>query len=105
MGNFDRIKTELKQLPLILGKLIGGFTAVIGFTAAVIRTINHGWLLKDILLYLLTGLFGGIIFTLSAKSLKKRSSGHPAPARSALSWGLFILLAAIFLSAVYFFTS
>ena len=108
MNIFDQTKAELKQLPLMLGKLIGGLALVISFTAAVIKTRNPGWALNDILIYVLTGLTGGIFFMLSARSLKRRSSGHPvdqAPSMTALSWGLFLLLAMIFLAAVYFFTT
>ena len=108
MGNFEQTKAELKHLPFILGKLIGGLTAVIGFTAAVIKTRTPGWSLTDILIYLLMGLIGGIIFTLSARALTRRLSGHPidqARGMTALSWGLLLILALIFLAVVYFFTT
>ena len=45
----DQTIAELKHLPLMLGKLVGELTAVIGFTAAVIKTRTPGWSSRDIL--------------------------------------------------------
>ena len=103
----DQTIAELKHLPLMLGKLVGGLTAVIGFTAAVIKTRTPGWSSRDILVYLLIGAVGGVIFILSARSLSRQSSStiDAVPAMNVLSWGLLLLFAGIFLACVYFFTA
>lgn len=105
---FDQTIAEIKHLPLMLGKLIGGLAAAIGFTTAVIKTRSSGWSIKDILLYLLIGSAGCIIFTLSARSLKRRLSTQAidsVPFMNVLSWALLLLFAGIFLAGIYFFTT
>jgi hypothetical protein len=39
---FNQTMAELKQLPLLLGKLAGGIVTVAGFSAAMIKTGNPG---------------------------------------------------------------
>ena len=105
---FDQTIAELKHLPLMLGKLIGGFAAAIGFTTAVIKTRPPGGPIKDILLYRLMGSAGCIIFTLSARSLKRRLSTQAidsVPYMNVLSWTLLLLFAGIFLAGICFFTT
>lgn len=102
----DQTIAELQHLPLMLGKLVGGLTAVIGFTAAVIKTRAPNWSLRDIWVFLLIGSVGMVIFILAGRSLKRRSSGNidAVPVMNVLSWGLLLLLAGIFLACLYFFT-
>ena len=114
MGKTTRqTKAELRQLPLMLGKLLGGTTAVIGFTAAVgIMTRMPGPGLENILPSLLLGCAGIVIFRVSARGLPGRSSipgeGAPLPADrtviNLLPWGLLLLFAGIFLACTYFLT-
>ncbi|CAG0975651.1 hypothetical protein GPROT1_01907 [Gammaproteobacteria bacterium] len=114
MGEIVRqAKTELRQLPQMLGKLLGGIGAVIGFTAAVvIITRRPGALVGDVMLSLLVGFGGVAIFLLSARALTRHLAAHetetPSPADSArsslLSWGLLLLIAGIFLAGVLFLT-
>lgn len=108
-----QVKTELKQLPLILGKLLGGGAAVIGFAIAVlIITRKPDPTLADILPFLLAGCAGIVIFILSARVLNRRLSSNadevsrPVDTNrtNMLSWGLLLLLAAIFLAGTYFMT-
>lgn len=109
----NQAKSELKQLPLILGKLFGGGAAVIGFGAAVvIITRKPGPALGDILPSFLVGCAGIVVFILSARVLSRRLSSNPEevprPAErtrtSILSWGLLLLLAGLFLAVTYFMT-
>jgi H+/Cl- antiporter ClcA len=104
----DQTMAELKQLPLMLGKLAGGIITVAGFTVAMIETGNPGWSFHDIWVYLFIGFAGGLIFSLSARSIKKRWPQPPKDstiAMSALSWGLLLLLAGLFLGCIYFFNT
>lgn len=114
MGEITRqARTELRQLPLMLGKLAGGIAAVIGFTAAVVVvTRRPGWSAGDILPALLAGGAGVAVFVLSGRALRRRLAGQggggPLPAASGrtslLSWGLLLLCAGIFLAFVWFMT-
>ena len=114
MGEITRqARAELRQLPLMLGKVAGGIGAVIGFTAAVvIVTRRPGWSAGDILPSLLAGCAGVAVFVLSARALRRRLSGQaagePLPAAggrtSLLPWGLLLLFAGIFLAWAWFVT-
>lgn len=114
MGEMIRqAKTELRQVPQMLGKLLGGIGAVIGFTAAVvIITRRPGALVGDILLSLLVGLGGVVIFVLSARALTRHLSAQYAESSppvgtassSLLSWGLLLLFAGVFLAGAWFMT-
>ena len=114
MGKLTRqTKAELRQLPLMIGKLLGGIAAVIGFTAAVvIMSRRSGPEMESSLPMLLLGCAGIFVFMLSARVLKRRSSlpgeDTPLPANKAavsvLSWGLLLLFAGIFLACTYFLT-
>lgn len=114
MGEITRkARAELRQLPLMLGKLAGGIAAVVGFTAAVvIVTRRPGGAAGDILPSLLAGSAGVAVFALSGRALRRRlasqGAGGPLPAASGrtslLSWGLLLLLAGIFLAWAWFMT-
>ena len=107
MGNISRqFRSEMKQLPFMLGKLLGGIMALIGFTAAVVivtRKADHS--LADLLPSALSGVLGIVIFVLSSRLMTRRLSANPADAvkpddrtrTSVLSWVILLLLAAIFL--------
>ena len=111
MGEITRqARAELRQLPLMLGKLVGGIVAVIGITASVvIVTRRPGGDVGDLLPALLAGCAGVAVFALSGRALRRRLSDQPAegshPAASArtslLSWGLLLLFAGIFLAFVW----
>lgn len=105
-------KKELRQLPLILLKLTGGITAVLGFTSfVVIATRKSNALSGKIILTLIVSIAGVSVFLLSSRILAKHSSVVTESARpnektrmSILSWILLLVFAAIFLAWVYFMT-
>lgn len=109
----SQVKSELKQLPFMLGKLLGGIMAVVGFTAAVvIITKKAGQSLADILPFALLGGSGIIIFVLSSRLLAKRLSENPAETlifddrtrMSMLPWIILLLIVAVFLFCTYLIT-
>lgn len=107
-----QIRAEFMQLPLMLGKVLGGLAAVIGFTTAVlIMTRKSDAASGDLLPPLLLWGAGIAVFLLSARRLSKRSmiaAEETRPAditrMSMLSWTLFVLFAAIFLVVTCFLT-
>jgi hypothetical protein len=108
-----QVKAELKLLPFMLGKLLGGIVTVFGFTAAVvIVTRKPGLPIAYLLLSLLLGASGIIVFLVSSRLLDKRQSAIKAEAlmpdksksTTMLSWAILLLLAAIFLLCSYFMT-
>ncbi len=113
MGNIKhQTKKELGQLPLILCKLTGGITAVLGFTSVVfISTRKPSVLPGDLIMPLFATIAGIAVFLLSNKMLAKHSIAITQEARptertrmSILSWTLLLVFAAIFLAWVYFMT-
>jgi hypothetical protein len=115
MGKIKKqIKWEIKQLPFMLGKFIGGAMAVIGFPGVIIiitRRSNPSF--ADIFPYLLLGILGIIIFIISSKLLlkriKKNSDLTPTPKEkmqtSILSWMIFLIFIAIFLLIIFIITT
>jgi hypothetical protein len=109
----DQAKSEIKQLPLMIGKVLGGILAVISFSATVvIVTRKVGHTLADVLPSTLMGGLGIIIFVLSSRLLTRRLSESQADTlkpddltrTSMLSWVILLLLATIFLLCTYFIT-
>ncbi len=111
MGNIsDQVKSELKQLPFMIGKAVGGITAVIGLTmAVVIVTRRTDPSFSDILPSGLPGCLGIGVFVLSSRLLARRLAENPAEngafdhrvRTSMLSWAILLLLAVVFLSSTY----
>ncbi len=99
-----RFRSELKQLPLMLGKLLVGMVTVVCFTMAVLNlTRRADASLPGTLAWLLLGGAGLLAFQLLSRSLVRRLSGvgsvSIAEARrtSLLSWTILVLLALGFL--------
>jgi len=108
-----QVKAELKQLPLMLGKLLGGIVAIAGFTTAVvIGTGKPGSTFTNILPFVLMGWAGTGIFALVSKLLDKHLARHGADTpescgsqrESMMSWGLLLLFVLIFLMCTYLMT-
>ena len=73
MGKISsQLKSEIRQLPWMLGKVLGGGIAVIFFTTAVvIKTRKADPTLTDILPYALLGCLGILVFVLSSRMLTR----------------------------------
>lgn len=109
----NQAKSELKQLPYMLGKLLGSIVAIIGFTMAVLTiTRNPDYLFKDLLFSLSIGGGGIFIFLVSSNLLNKRLTENIAQnlipdeskRTSMLSWGILLLIVAVFLVCTYLMT-
>jgi hypothetical protein len=109
-----QIRSEIILLPYMLGKIAGGFTAVAGFTGAVIvvtRRTDPSWL--DIWPYLLLGIAGVFLFYISSRLALKKAEVNDGPALTPLdskkagmlSWILFFAAAATFILLTYLFTN
>lgn len=105
-----QVKSEIRQLPFMIGKVVGGILAVIGFTAAVVTVTRRADpSFADILPSALVGFLGIIIFVLSSMLLTRRfaedPAGNPVPddrTRSGmLPWAILLLLAALFIFFTY----
>ncbi|MBK5275453.1 MAG: hypothetical protein JJE30_10430 [Desulfuromonadales bacterium] len=114
MGNISRqFRSEMKLLPFMLGKLLGGIMAVIGFTAAIlIVNWKVGHSLGDVLPSALSGVLGIIIFVLSSRLMTRRLSERQADTvnsddrkrMSMLSWAILLLLGVLLLLFTYLIT-
>lgn len=110
MGEITRqIKEELQHLPLMLGTLLGGLVAVIGFAGWVLRMTRHA---GGALPWFLAGTAGIVLFLLAAQARARSGAGSAAadasPAgnrrTSLVAWGLLLLFAGIFLACSWFAT-
>lgn len=108
----EKARDELRQLPFMLGKVLGGLMAVGGSTVmVVILTRKPGHTVADILPSALLGGTGIVVFVLSAWLLDKRLAEHGSEGATAsslrtslLSWAILLLFGAIFLVCSYFLT-
>lgn len=112
MGNLSsQAGNELKQLPLMLVKLLGGIMTVVGFGAAVwLGTRSTGTGEDAVMVSLFTGVAGIVIFVLAGRKLAGRSvatgtqsSKADKKRTSILAWSLLLLFAAIFVLGVMLF--
>ena len=110
MGEITRqTKEELQHLPFMLGKLLGGIVAVIGFTGWVLHMTRHA---GGALPWFLVGAAGITLFLLAARSRARRGACRAAATSSPagnrrtnlLAWGFLLLLAVIFLTCSWFVT-
>jgi len=110
----NQTKSEIKQLPFMLGKLLGGVMVVVGVTGLVlIWTGKSGPLLSSLVPYFISALLGILLFLLSSRAMsrrKKESSPQTMPARKPLrenvvAWSLLLLLVIAFLLISSFVTS
>jgi len=111
MGQLSRqTGIELRQLPLTLGKVVGGLMAAIGFPAVVAvttRSTDPSWL--TVALWALVGVAGLAVFVASSRAMARRASRaiDPVPASkdalqmSLLAWALLALLAAGFVLVTF----
>jgi hypothetical protein len=106
MGKMKKqIKSEIKQLPFMLGKLTGGVMAVIGCTGGIIVAGKSNTSFSDIWPYFLMGIIGIGIFLISSKLYAKRLNEniHFTPTRkekmqtSVISWTILLIFTAIFI--------
>ena len=106
----SQAKSELKQLPFMLGKLLGGVTAVVGFTlAVVISGRKTASAFVDILPALFVGVTGIVMFVFVSRKLVKRLSGKNMETftpddrmrTSMVSWGILLLLVVVLLVCTY----
>jgi len=104
----EHLRSEAKQLPWTLAKLVGGLMAVFGFGGAgavLTRRPDPSW--GGVLAWVLTGVIGLALFLASSRSLARRTeareqepAGKERAKTSALSWMILLILAALFIAIV-----
>ena len=113
MSNLTRqARAEVKQLPLMLCKLLGGLATVIGFTSAIwISTRTAEISTGDVLPQLFEAGVGIVVFLLADRRLKSHPNiiTEKAPPeiknrQNLLPWILLLLFALIFLAFSFFLT-
>ena len=68
----NRTKSEIKQLPLMLGKMAGGIMAVIGVAGLVlIWTGKSGSLLSSLVPYAISVVLGFLLFLLCSRAMPR----------------------------------
>ncbi|MBP1747841.1 MAG: hypothetical protein H6Q52_380 [Deltaproteobacteria bacterium] len=101
----DDMRYEARQVPLMLGKLLGGILAVIGFGGLVfISTRPPKPTTLSIVLHLIAGIVGITVFALCSRIMSSRcarealdEAGRKQTGAKALSWIILLALAAIFI--------
>ncbi len=105
----DEIKSEVRQLPFMLGKVAGGLMAVIGLGGTVIAlTRQQHSSSSGLMVYVLTGVIGLVLFILSSRLMARhlgKADGKEVTTKrkaktSALSWTILVVIAALFIAIV-----
>jgi hypothetical protein len=111
----NHFKSEIRQLPFILGKVPGGVLAVIGFAGMSILVTHSSptptWL--ELWPFFASGAVGVIAFSLSAMKLKKQLGKPPETDLnrqgkkqvSILSWTIFLIFIVILISITFIINS
>lgn len=108
-----RTRSELRLLPYMLGKLVGGAVAALGAAAAVAMLGNRpGTTPADALPYTAAAIAGIIVFAVSSRMLARRAGSEKVDARptssspkmSVIAWTVLLLLAAGFLLVTFLVT-
>ena len=108
----NQTRSEVRQLPFMLGKVLGGILAVVGVAGLVlIWTGKSGPLLTSLAPYFISALLGILLFLFSSWAMARyvKSSLQTVPARNVLrmsivAWSLLLLLVTVFLLITYFVT-
>lgn len=104
------MRAELRSLPLMLGKALGGIATVAGFGLAVFAGPRSPVVAAGVnpLVALIVGVLGLMAFVICGRLLAKQpppaAEAQTASQRrrtSALAWALFLLLGLLFLGVVY----
>ncbi|MDD2319125.1 MAG: hypothetical protein PHO83_03635 [Geobacteraceae bacterium] len=107
---FRQTKREIRQLPFMLGKLVGGVLVIVGVTALVlIGSRRSNLLLWDLAPYFFAALIGIMLFLFCSRALArclKENSAHTVSTRDSLrmnivAWSLLLLLVVVFLLGVF----
>lgn len=110
----NRTKSEIKQLPWMLGKLAGGILAVVGVAGLVlIWTGKSGSLLSSLVPYVISAVLGFLLFLLCSRPITRGKTGSSLPVTpvgnqvraNIIAWSLLLLLALVFLLITYLMTS
>ncbi|MBA3032316.1 MAG: hypothetical protein KKF85_12975 [Gammaproteobacteria bacterium] len=102
------VRAEIRSLPLMFAKALGGIAAAAGFGVAVFLAMRgQNLAVGSPLTALVVGAFGLLVFVVFGWMLAKRASPTSELETTAergrtsvLAWGLLILLALLFLGAL-----
>lgn len=109
---FKHIKSEINHLPFIIGKVIGGFMAAVGFPGAIAVSARQHVPQKQVLLFCFVGILGILIFILCSKLLNRMPENNGITLTSAektleskIAWIILLVLAAVFMVIIYLTTT
>lgn len=106
----DKTLAELRALPLMLGKALGGIAAVAGFGLAVFAATRSPQVAAGVspLVAFIVGVLGLLTFVICGRGLSQRPppAAEPETASerrqtSTMAWGLLLLLVLLFLGALF----
>lgn len=109
----NRTKSEIKQLPWMLGKLAGGILAVVGVAGLVlIWTGKTGSLFSSLGPYVFSAVLGFLLFILCSRAMARSKAGSSLPVMTVhnklranmIAWTLLLLFVLVFLVITYLVT-
>ncbi|MEW6670285.1 MAG: hypothetical protein AB1427_01195 [Thermodesulfobacteriota bacterium] len=109
----EQVKSEIKLLPMMIGKFIGGLLAVVGFAGAVVIVTRRPQVsFADIFPYAAAGVLGIAVFyaasRLLAKRVKRAADAALSPGdkkrMSMIAWAVLLILAGVFILITWVMT-
>jgi hypothetical protein len=106
----DQVRQEFGLLPFMLGKLVGGALAVVGFPGMIIiLTRRTHPTISDIWPYALMGVAGIVLFVFSSRWLSRseKISRDETPTLkdkikiNIISWAIFLIFIGLFILMTY----
>ena len=105
---FNRFKSDIRKLPLLIGKVTGGLLAAVGIPGAIFINTGKSGRTQGALTFCIVGIIGIAIFIACAARLKRApESGTQATIatrktkESLIAWTVLLVLAGVFIFITY----
>ncbi|MDF1590789.1 MAG: hypothetical protein P1P89_04670 [Desulfobacterales bacterium] len=105
---FEQFKSDVRKLPLIIGKVAGGILAAIGIPGAIFIISRTPGRTQGALTFSIAGVIGIAIFIACAAGLKRTHENNTQPTtatkktkESLIVWAILAALAGVFIFITY----
>jgi len=105
---FNRFKSDIRKLPLLIGKVAGGLLAAAGIPGAIFISTGKPDRTQGALTFCIVGIIGIVIFIACAARLKRAPESGTQPTiatrktkESLIAWAVLLALAGVFILITY----
>ena len=105
---FEQFKSDVRKLPLLIGKVTGGILAAIGIPGGIFISTGKPGRTQGALTFCIVGIIGIAIFIACAAGLKRAhdnsnqlTTASPPKKESLIAWSVLLALAGVFIFLTY----